>query len=131
MERAERIRERETLLDRYLDDLGRDDYWEGRAKNHHSRIGKSWSERAAGDTVTVVVVGSAMSSGGLLVNAGKAVVKRGTARAVAKAAAPTGARYIEIKSFPGRAVGYAAERGAIVAHEAATGVRPILNKFYR
>ena len=55
----------------------------------------------------------------------------GKARYTQRYLASIWARYIEIKSFPGRVVGYAAERGAIVAHEAATGVRPILNKFYR
>lgn len=75
LERAERIRERDTFLDGLRDDLGLDDYWEGRAKNHASRIGKPWGERARGDAITGVAVVSIATAGGAIVKGGKAIVK--------------------------------------------------------
>jgi hypothetical protein len=74
MDRADRIRQRGNFLDRIRDDLGLDDYWESRADNHTSRINKSWAERAAGDSVTGVTVGSTMVAGGAAFQVARRVV---------------------------------------------------------
>ncbi|MFP3385890.1 hypothetical protein [Tritonibacter sp. SIMBA_163] len=80
LDRAERIRERGTFWDGLRDDLGLDDYWDGRADNHASRIGKSWGERALGDAVTGVEIGSLAAAGGAVVQGGKALARGIAAR---------------------------------------------------
>jgi hypothetical protein len=66
--------------------LGLDDYWESRAQNHASRIGKTWGERAYGDAITGVEVGSVLAGGGVVAQGGKAVVKGQITRAAARKA---------------------------------------------
>lgn len=86
LDRAERIRQRETFGDGLRDDLGLDDYWESRAQNHASRIGKTWGERAYRDAITGVEVGSVLAGGGVVAQGGKAVVKGQITRAAARKA---------------------------------------------
>ncbi|SMR83545.1 hypothetical protein SAMN04488030_0020 [Aliiroseovarius halocynthiae] len=84
LERAEAIRERGSWWDRVRDNLGVDDYWEGRAENHISRIGKSWGERATGDVITGVEVGSVAAGGGVVIQGGRAALKGAAVSAAAR-----------------------------------------------
>lgn len=84
LDRADRIRERGSFWDRLQDDIGLDDYWEGRAENHISRIGASWGERATGDAITGVSIGSAAAGGGAVIQGGRAAIKGAAAAATAR-----------------------------------------------
>lgn len=84
LDRADRIRDRGSFWDGLLDDLGLDDYWQARAENHISRIGASWRERATGDAITGVSIGSVAAGGGAVIQAGRAAIKGAAVAATAR-----------------------------------------------
>lgn len=77
MERANRIRQRSTFGDYARDIVGLDTYWEGRSEHLNSRIGQTWGQRAGGDAVTSLEVGSVATGATVVARGGVATLKAG------------------------------------------------------